>query len=862
VGCACILCLVQAASAVSVFVAASDSSDLSKSQADYICDGVHDEVEIQAAFGVLPTSGGEVVLSEGTFHCAPPEYGGIYPTAHSTFRGQGEDKTFLEFTTFRSSVRLENRPVTNGGEYITCSDFTITGTGHLSIYSSHHTIRNVTVYDVDNMFQTSFFIYAYNKVIEDIEFVNCKAIDCDRYGFANWGDGTVRKVKNIRYINCQAINCGRYDQFDGYGDGRSPADSWDPGFSVSETAEAEDVLLMNCVAEGCWEAGFHTEYSATKPITNLRYVNCISRDNGQKEKAGYDHCYWGAGFVAFPGVTIENCTSEDNKYGYYSSLGGCTITGSTDTGSQMGFVFFGVNKAISVTSCEFSDETYPIFAHSAITAPVTIEDTTIDGKTTVGAGSGFYIQTNVPDASKITVKDSVIRGAYTWGVNNRAISGKVNVDNVYVDGAATSFYNCNVLSEAQEPVPTPTPTPTPMPVTPTPTPTPVPTFEVPSHEAPGRILAADYDVGGEGVGYHDTTTGNTGGVYRSDDVDISERSWDEDYLITQIADGEWLSYTVNVSEAGTYNATGTLYCVSAGRSATLSVDGEEQFTATVTPGAEWTTPVTFAGQVAFSAAGEHELKVRFNGGDMNVRSFDLEKAASPATEEPTVEPTPEPTEEPATGDTPRITLTGPENGVVTGESGDYDLVLDSAPEGVAGYIITLGVSDGSVAAIEAVDFPDWATLNNAAIDETGTSAVIRATDLEGGAEPGATDLTLATVRITGVEAGETGLTVTVNRLDAETGAPVTTDVVPATITVTAAEAAIAPFPGQTASPTDPDDDGLYEDVNGNGRIDYGDVIVFSTNLTWIAANTEIRYFDFNSNNRIDFADAVLLYRHI
>ena len=41
---------------------------------------------------------------------------------------------------------------------------------------------------------------------------------------------------------------------------------------------------------------------------------------------------------------------------------------------------------------------------------------------------------------------------------------------------------------------------------------------------PGRIQAEDYNLGGEGVAYHDTTPGNTGGAYRQDDVDI-ETGW-------------------------------------------------------------------------------------------------------------------------------------------------------------------------------------------------------------------------------------------------------------------------------------------------------------------------------------------------
>jgi len=50
-----------------IVVAAYNSSTSSKAQADYICDGVDDQVEIQAAIDSLPASGGKVVLSEGTF---------------------------------------------------------------------------------------------------------------------------------------------------------------------------------------------------------------------------------------------------------------------------------------------------------------------------------------------------------------------------------------------------------------------------------------------------------------------------------------------------------------------------------------------------------------------------------------------------------------------------------------------------------------------------------------------------------------------------------------------------------------------------------------------------------------------------
>lgn len=57
----------KGAMAATIVVAASDS--LNKAAANYVCDGVADNVEIQAAIDALPAGGGEVVLLEGTYNC-------------------------------------------------------------------------------------------------------------------------------------------------------------------------------------------------------------------------------------------------------------------------------------------------------------------------------------------------------------------------------------------------------------------------------------------------------------------------------------------------------------------------------------------------------------------------------------------------------------------------------------------------------------------------------------------------------------------------------------------------------------------------------------------------------------------------
>ena len=71
-----------------------------------------------------------------------------------------------------------------------------------------------------------------------------------------------------------------------------------------------------------------------------------------------------------------------------------------------------------------------------------------------------------------------------------------------------------------------------------------------------------------------------------------------------------------------------------------------------------------------------------------------------------------------------------------------------------------------------------------------------------------------------------------------------------------------PVPGAAGPPTDPDHDGLCDDVNGNGRKDFADVVLYFNQMSWIAANEPVAAFDYNGNGRIDFADVVWLFNHL
>jgi hypothetical protein len=70
---------------------------------------------------------------------------------------------------------------------------------------------------------------------------------------------------------------------------------------------------------------------------------------------------------------------------------------------------------------------------------------------------------------------------------------------------------------------------------------------------PGLFEAENYDLGGEGVAYHDSDAANQGGQYRSEGVDIFNASdGGFGYAVGSFAPGDWTEYTTNVQQPGPY----------------------------------------------------------------------------------------------------------------------------------------------------------------------------------------------------------------------------------------------------------------------------------------------------------------------
>ncbi|MDB5104047.1 MAG: Por secretion system C-terminal sorting protein [Fibrobacteres bacterium] len=145
---------------------------------------------------------------------------------------------------------------------------------------------------------------------------------------------------------------------------------------------------------------------------------------------------------------------------------------------------------------------------------------------------------------------------------------------------------------------------------------------------PGKLQAEDYKAGGEGVGYHDLTAGNTGNVYRADGVDI-EASTDvgTGYNVGWTQAGEWLEYSVNVATTGTYNLTARMASGVVGtKTAAVTVDGVAKGTFNLTDARGWQIWNDVPVSGVSLTSGIHTLRITMNTGDFNLNYLNVVSA--------------------------------------------------------------------------------------------------------------------------------------------------------------------------------------------------------------------------------------------
>ena len=191
-----------------------------------------------------------------------------------------------------------------------------------------------------------------------------------------------------------------------------------------------------------------------------------------------------------------------------------------------------------------------------------------------------------------------------------------------------------------------------------------------------------------------------------------------------------------------------------------------------------------------------------------------------------------------------------------GETVEADVMAKHVPEGLAGGTFEVEVADESVVEIVSASYPDAVGLSKQPTIEDGKTATFKFADTNKLMQQEGTEFKLATVTLSGMGAGSTDIDTSAS-LDDDNGNAI--DVEPRSGLAMTGPASIG---SSGASPQDPDGDGRYEDVNGNGRVDYDDVVTLFNNLENSNVKSNARAFDFNGNEQLDYADLVVLYEEI
>ena len=146
---------------------------------------------------------------------------------------------------------------------------------------------------------------------------------------------------------------------------------------------------------------------------------------------------------------------------------------------------------------------------------------------------------------------------------------------------------------------------------------------------PGTILAVEYDKGGEGVSYHDTIPENRGAERRGVELRVNENvdmdnHPDGGYVIGWIAAGEWVEYTVNVTQAGEYDLIFHTGSLDGGGSIGIDVNGETLLSGIAVPQThDWHTYTTFTESVNL-VEGEQVWRVNMENSGFNLYKIVVE----------------------------------------------------------------------------------------------------------------------------------------------------------------------------------------------------------------------------------------------
>jgi parallel beta-helix repeat protein len=401
-----------------IVVAASDSSEKSKAQADYVCDGIADNEEIMAAINALPTAGGCVTLMEGTYQLSDR----IYPTTKKTnmwLIGYGAKLVAPSTTTvnypinFHSTykhdsihirgIEIDGNGTSTGGIRISASNSDVidcyvhnvaAGVG-MFVWSESGILSNVTLENNRIVGTPTTMTYGIQTAgtVEDIKISKNRIENTKFNGIAAYGGPTTEIAQNIIISGNRVINTGHS--------------------AIAASPSSYGIISNNIISDIPYadEAGIEIEYKLSHGtdtshhytiVGNVVY-NCnwgIATHNRDDEVGKDPHD------IAIIGNTVSDCTVGINLlYG-----NGIVVSGNNLEGNAT-----QIMKGAGVDAKIYGNTGY--VTENTGTATITTGQTTVDvthglaaaptrvllSPTTATAGKQYYVSAKGATTFTITI---------------------------------------------------------------------------------------------------------------------------------------------------------------------------------------------------------------------------------------------------------------------------------------------------------------------------------------------------------------------------------------------------------------------------------------------------------------------------
>ena len=151
---------------------------------------------------------------------------------------------------------------------------------------------------------------------------------------------------------------------------------------------------------------------------------------------------------------------------------------------------------------------------------------------------------------------------------------------------------------------------------------------------PGTIEAENFDAGAEGMSYHDSDTKVEGdGNYRTNGGGVDIVKGNGGYAIGYTNSGEWLEYTVDVTEAGTYEFDAVVSSGATNSSLSLSLNTDEglkdltkNIAVPCLTSNDWNTYSTVHGRLNIPLeAGKQVIRINITGSSCNIDKIKLQR---------------------------------------------------------------------------------------------------------------------------------------------------------------------------------------------------------------------------------------------